>query len=480
MYPRLLLARDLLADNGVTFISIGKDEVANLRILCDSVMGEDNLVGIISRVMKSGGGKGQFFSPNIDYILVYARNVSSLTKFRTPVSKKTIKSYYKNMETEGERAGELYGEERIYVAGLDARPNQRYWIECPDGSFVIPEGVAMPDRIEDGCQVTPLDGDGCWKWTYESYLREKKDGNIVFKQTSSSPLFDENGNQSKYNLYNKVWLSDKEGSVPGDYLSQFENRLSSSELKKIDIPFDFAKPTALISYLIDLCTSKDEDGFFVVDFFSGSASTAHAVMNMNAENDTNIKFIMIQLPEPVKKNSKEEKAGFKTIDQIGQERIIRAAKKIKEEYPETTADFGFKHYTLQDVSQSTLDKMESFDNSGFVTNTTVYDEFGANTVLTTWLVHDGYGFSNNMEMVDLAGYTAYWCRNHLYFINPGMAEDSIKALIEKYNSQGNFNPQNIILFGYSFNYVEMENLKANVKILRDSEKNLKINLDIRY
>lgn len=480
MYPRLLLARDLLADNGVTFISIGKDEVANLRILCDSVMGEDNLVGIISRVMKSGGGKGQFFSPNIDYILVYARNISSLTKFRTPVSKKTIKSYYKNMQTEGERAGELYGEERIYVAGLDARPNQRYWIECPDGSFVIPEGVAMPDRIEDGCQVTPLDGDGCWKWTYESYLREKKDGNIVFKQTSSSPLFDENGNQSKYNLYNKVWLSDKEGSVPGDYLSQFENRLSSSELKKIDIPFDFAKPTALISYLIDLCTSKDDDGFFVVDFFSGSASTAHAVMNMNAENDTKIKYIMIQLPEPVKKNSKEEKAGFKTIDQIGQERIIRAAKKIKEEYPETTTDFGFKHYTLQDVSQSTLDKMESFDNSGFVTNTTVYDEFGANTVLTTWLVHDGYGFSNNMEMVDLAGYTAYWCRNHLYFINPGMAEDAIKALIEKYNSQGNFNPQNIILFGYSFNYVEMENLKANVKMLRDSEKNLKINLDIRY
>ena len=95
-------------------------------------------------------------------------------------------------------------------------------------------------------------------------------------------------------------------------------------------------------------------------------------------------------------------------------------------------------------------------------------------------MHDGYGFNNNMEMLDFAGYTAYWCNNHLYFINPGITETAIKALIEKYNSQGNFNPQNIVLFGYSFNFVEMENLKTNIKILRDSEKNLKVNLDIRY
>lgn len=124
--------------------------------------------------------------------------------------------------------------------------------------------------------------------------------------------------------------------------------------------------------------------------------------------------------------------------------------------------------------------MESFDNSGFITDTTVYDEFGASTVLTTWLVHDNYGFINDCKMIDLAGYTAYWCKNHLYFINPGLTEEAIKTLIEKYNFEGGFNPQNIVLFGYSFNYVEMENLKTNVKILRDSEKNLKINQDIRY
>lgn len=124
--------------------------------------------------------------------------------------------------------------------------------------------------------------------------------------------------------------------------------------------------------------------------------------------------------------------------------------------------------------------MESFDNSGFITDTTVYDEFGASTVLTTWLVHDNYSFINDCKMIDLAGYTAYQCKNHLYFINPGLTEEAIKTLIEKYNFEGGFTPQNIVLFGYSFNYVEMENLKTNVKILRDSEKNLKINQDIRY
>ena len=219
-------------------------------------------------------------------------------------------------------------------------------------------------------------------------------------------------------------------------------------------------------------------------------------MRLNSRG-MNIKTISIQLPENLDIKSEtstgDDKANAKklisfldknnhphTLDYLGIERILRSAKKIKEENPNTTADLGFKHYTLAEVSQNTLDKIERFDNSGYIIDTTVYDEFGTATILTTWLVHDNYGFINKCEMVDLAGYTAYWCENHLYLINPDLSEEAIKALVEKYNTEGAFNPQNIVLFGYSFNYVEMENLKTNVKILRDSEKNLKINLDIRY
>lgn len=135
---------------------------------------------------------------------------------------------------------------------------------------------------------------------------------------------------------------------------------------------------------------------------------------------------------------------------------------------------------MAEVDQDTLDKMEKFDSNELITDITVYNKFYTSTILTTWLVHDNYGFVNDCKIVNLAEYTAYWCENHLYFINPGITEDAIKSLIEKYNMEGTFNPQNIVLFGYSFNYVEMENLKTNVKILRDSEKNLKINFDIRY
>lgn len=233
-----------------------------------------------------------------------------------------------------------------------------------------------------------------------------------------------------------------------------------------------------------------QPGDIILDFFSGSATTAHAVMKWNIDNDeSNYKYIMVQLPAELNVKETSQKVTYDflvscgrqgTLDEVGQERIIRVAQKLREENPDTTVDLGFKHYTLHEVSQTTLDKMESFDNSGFVTDTTVYDEFGASTVLTTWLVRDNYGFVNNCEMIVLAGYTAYWCENHLYLINPGLTEEAIKALIEKYNLESGFNPQNIVLFGYSFNYVEMENLKTNVKILRDSEKNLKINLDIRY
>lgn len=478
MYPRLQLARDLLTHDGIIFVSIGNDELANLKIICDDVFGEENFIGNISRVMKSGGGKGQFFSPNIDYVLTYARDKNQADKFKAPVSQKTIKNYYKFIETEGQRKGQRYGEERIFVAGLDARPNQRYWIECPDGNFVIPPGSVYPEIIKDGEQVTPNEGDGCWKWTFDSYKREKDLGNIVFKMTSTSPLVDQNGNKSKYNLYNRVWLEDKKGSVPSDLVSQFENRLSSSELKALDIPFDFAKPTQLIEYLVELPQSNTDS--IILDFFSGSATTAHAVMKLNAEDSGNRKFIMIQLPECVKKGSEAEKAEFKTIDQIGMERIIRAAKKVREENPDTTVDLGFKHYTLVEPSNDTLDKMDDFKPEAMFPDNTVLGSFGKSTVLTTWLIRDGYGLNAHVHELNLDEYKAHYIDKHLYLIDTNFDEKATEALVVKYETDGSFNPENVVLLGYSFTWTQTETLQINLKRLKDTEKNLRVNFDIRY
>lgn len=473
MYPRLQLARDLMNDNGIIFISIDDNEQSNLKLICDDIFGENNFLTCISRATgtPTGGGFDGLVN-EMDYILVYSKNISHAIVRGLKMSDSDAE-IYNEVDEQGQRyltrsLRRTGGEDR-----REDRPTMFYAMIAPDGTEIYPYG--------------PTGYESRWICAPETAKQLQEDGLIEWKKTARQ-------GEEIWHPYQKYYLENrtkapgniwKDFFVPEEYASALWDDTEGNKKATRDIRnlfddkkiFETAKPIGLIEKVIAIGSSDDD---LVIDFFAGSSTTAHAIMRSNVEKNNNRKYILVQLPEGVKKGSEAEKAGYKTIDQIGIERIIRAAKKIKENNNDTTADLGFKHYILQEVSQSTLDKMESFDNSGFVTDTTVYDEFGANTVLTTWLVRDGYGFNSDMEMVDLAGYTAYWCRNHLYFINPGIPENAIKALIEKYNSQGSFNPQNIILFGYSFNYVEMENLKTNVKMLRDSEKNLKINLDIRY
>ena len=327
MYPRLRLAANLLKDDGVIFISIGADELSNLKKLCDEVFGEENCCGIVSRVMKSGGAKGRFFSPNTEYILVYAKNISALSSFREPISEDIIKKLYTAVEESGERKGEKYRPFGLYQSSLDARPNQRYYIECPDGTFVIPPGETMPEEIKDGAMVIPKETDGCWRWSRERYLEEKEKGNIAFKK-SKGVLLNSDGDPAEWNIYTKIWLNDRkeEGMVPVDLITKWENRQSKKELQELSIPFDFAKPVDLIKYLITIVDNTKND--MVLDFFSGSATTAHAVMQLNAEDGGNRKFIMVQLPELCDEKSEAYKAGYKNICEIGKERIRRAGSKI--------------------------------------------------------------------------------------------------------------------------------------------------------
>ena len=261
MYPRLKIAKTLLRDDGVIFVSIGDEEVNNLRKMCDDVFGEDNFIVQFSRMMKSGGTKGNFFTPNIDYILAYAKHIENVPFFRIQHSQEQIDRFYNKTETEGQRKGEIYGEERLYKASLDVRPNQRYYIECPDGSFVIPPGVNFPKNLREGEKIRPNSEDGVWKWIYERYLSEKKNGNIVFKETDTSALVDSNGKKSKWNIYNKLWLIDqKEKSVvPSNFIADYENRQSAAELKELEIPFDYAKPIKLMKYLLELSRTEDGD-----------------------------------------------------------------------------------------------------------------------------------------------------------------------------------------------------------------------------
>jgi len=191
---------------------------------------------------------------------------------------------------------------------------------------------------------------------------------------------------------------------------------------------------------------------------------------------------MVQLPEKIKQGTLSYNKGYRTVDEIGRDRIIKAANKIKEENPGSIIDLGFKHFTLNEPTSETVNKLVEFnpDEDKLFSDRNVLDEFGVPTVITTWLNNDGYGLTTEAEKIMFAGYEAYYKDKHLYLVHPELPNEAIEELVVKYETDGNFNPENIVLFGYSFTWTELESLKTNLKRLQDTEKNLRINFDVRY
>ncbi len=409
IYPRLKVAKDLLNENGVIFISIGEDELENLTKITDELFGAANRIGIVPRVMKSGGGKGQFFSPNIDYVVIYGRLLSVKMSFKEPISEEVISKLYTSVETEGERKGERYRPFGLYQSSLDSRPNQRYYIQAPDGTLLIPPGNVMPDEQKDGASVKPVSNeDKVWRWSCERYLQEKEKGNIEFKK-SDGVLIDADGKPAKWNVYTKIWLSDRqeEGMTPVNFITKYENRHSAKELKALEIPFDFAKPIGLISYLAQLCSVGSND--IVLDFFSGSATTAHAVMQLNAEDGGKRKFIMVQLPEATDEKSEAYKAGYKNICEIGKERIRRAGKKIKEDSPLTTQDLdtGFRVLKLDSSNMQDVYYTPSEFNEQKLFDDNIKPDRTEEDLLFQTMIDLGIELSAKIEKRSIAGKTVW-------------------------------------------------------------------------
>jgi len=342
IYPRLVLARNMLSADGVIFISIDDGEQENLKKMCDEVFGASNFIAQICRVAKTTSFRGNYFAPSKDYIICYCKSIVNLSGFTDDVNG----SQFSKIETSGSRVGEYYRDDiAFYLSTLETRPNQRYFIECPDGEKVIPPGSTFPPQ-------RPINGDGVWRWNLDSF-NEKRDL-IVFKQSARSPLINDKGEQAHWNIYTKSYLNDKieKGNLPRDLFDNFLNRNGSEDLKKLDIPFDFPKPTLLIKHLLKIIQTSNND--IILDFFSGSATTAHAVMQLNAEDGGKRKFIMVQLPEVCAEGTEAEKAGYKNICEIGKERIRRAGEKIKSENPLTTGDLdiGFRVLKLDDTNMN--------------------------------------------------------------------------------------------------------------------------------
>ena len=313
MSKRLELSYNLLKSDGVIFMSIGEEEVSNLKLLSDDIFGEQNFINYVARIAKTASNKGSHFAPSIDFVLAYTKDINSLSLFKDEVDV----DLYKKKDKRG-----IYRDDvALYQSGLVGdRPNCRYFILCPSGSKVIPPKGKF------------------WRWGQETL--EKNRDLLVFKETKNSPLLDQNGKQAKWNIYTKSYLSDRQetGTVPRNFLDQFINRQGADFLKTIDINFDYSKPVELIKHLIRI-TNKQKD-IFVLDFTAGSGTTGQAVLEMNNEDDGNRTFILTTNnelngvgSELAVKNKKVNSEEFGLCRRVTYPRLYRVMKGYKEFKP---------------------------------------------------------------------------------------------------------------------------------------------------
>jgi len=323
MYARLKVARNLLRDDGVIFISIDDNEAANLRAICDEIFGHGNFVAtIIWEKVYSPRMDVTGFSTSHDYILCYVKGDIAGLK-REPFEQNARQFNYVD-----EATGRRYRRRSIRKEGSNSlrsdAPNSFFPLEAPDGTLVYP---IRPDGTE-----------GCWRWSRETYEENVRQGLVEWVKTEAG-----------WQVYAKQFLDERATKPPETIWRHKEaghTHGAVEELKRLlnGRFFDSPKPKALIEKMLTLATEKDE-AHIVLDFFSGSATTAHAVMQLNAEDGGNRKYIMVQLPEPTDKKSEAYKAGYKNICEIGKERIRRAAKKIKEETG-ADIDYGFRVFRV--------------------------------------------------------------------------------------------------------------------------------------
>ena len=479
MYPRLMLARDLLAKDGVIFISIDDNEQANCRELCDEIFGEQNFLTCVSRATgtPTGGGFDGLVN-ELDYVLIYARDIEKALINKLKMTEGDAK-IYNQVDEEGHRyltrsLRRTGGEDR-----REDRPTMYYSLTAPDGTKIFPMGPTGYESRWICAEETALDleENGLIEWRKADWMGKK-----VWHPYQKFYL--DNRMKAAGNIWRDLFYVDEDGSaflwdeIEGNKKATREIR-DLFDGKKV---FETAKPVELIEKIIGLGSGDDS---LVLDFFSGSATTAHAIMKLNAEmTSSNRQYILVQCAEPCREDKEAFKAGYKTVDAIGLARIEKAAAKIAEENPllAKTMDLGFKHYTLKEVEGKTLDKIEKFDlnDNALAATDDILKEFGVETVLATWLVHDGYGFSAEPKVVDLDGYKAYWMEKHVYLIEPGLSDKGISALFDKFETEGAFNPGNVVVFGYSFSWTQLEALKNNLLKIAANGTNKHVLLDKRY
>lgn len=360
MYSRLMLARNLLCDDGVIFISIDDNELENLMKMANEVFGEVNFACNLIWQKKTGASDAKGIATITESILVYAKDRSFYAQTFTKNTESYDLNRYRYSDEFVDDRGPYYID-NLDRGGLSYSDSLNYGIECPDGTITFPNG--RTEYVNDGW---------IWKWSKQKIEWARKNKFIEFRKTNKKA----SGWAVCYKNYLKVDNENNpiERAAPHkNLISDVLNANAAATMKELfgtNNYFSYSKPVELIKKFISFV--KDEN-FIVMDFFSGSATTAQAVMELNAENRGNRKFIMVQLPEDIDSKSEAYKAGYENICGIGKERIRRVGRKIQEDNPliAQDLDIGFRvlklddsnmndvYYNSSEYSQDLLSSLES-------------------------------------------------------------------------------------------------------------------------
>ena len=481
MYPRLYIARELLKDDGVIFISIDDNEQAQLKLLCDEVFGEENFVANIIWQKKTGASDEDNVAIITEYILMYRKT----DQF---VAGKNNDSYdlnrYNQQDEYFEQRGNYYTD-NLDRGGLQYSDSMNFGIKCPDGSLVFPNGRSQ--RVEEGW---------IWKWSKEKVKWGFENGFLEIKKSTRK--------KCGWAVYYKNYLFvDNEGN-PIERSAPYKNLIiddvlntdATLELKtlfKENKVFSSPKPSLLIEKLIALVKFDNDDVF--LDFFAGSGTFAHGVMLSNISQKSNLKFICVQLPEDLDKALKEATGKQKSvvnnaikfldsinkehnIFEITKERIIRSAQKIKSENPDYQGDLGFKIFETMPDFRATDDEISPQLEFPEMLHANLEPK-QYETLLTTWCVYDGNALTQSVKSVELGGYSANLCGTTLYVVYPDFDSVAIKALLDKLDHDADFIIERIVLFGEMVESAKQRELKQALDTY-NNKKNVHLSLLVRY
>jgi adenine specific DNA methylase Mod len=510
MYPRLYLAKDLLDMDGFIFISIDDNEVSNLKLLMDDIYGENNFVAMLSVENNPKGRKNsKYISVSNDYCLVYARNKEEDSSYFVENIPKNINDLTEDedgnfVHNSGKRV--LVGENNFNKNVEDLISPKHYTVYYhPDIREIVIKKEEDLSSIDLGLLDKGYDryisyfGDSFVENTYteDKFIELFDSGRLEFK---NSKIYEKNMSTTirmKSILSNREYIGVING-IEANVKLDYKTTSAGTYLKNLfdgKKVFSNPKPVGLIKSLLTLIDDKNA---LVVDFFSGSATTGDAVMQLNQEDGGNRKYILVQLPENLDdllSNATLAEAKYTiqnaidvcdetkkphTLDYVGMERINRVINqfKVSSDLFSNNFEIGYKHFTIKTIEDNTIKMLDSFNPSILFTDRGILDQFGIDTVLTTWKNLDGYGLTKEWTELKLREYVTYKIEGTIYLLNPDISNDAIKAFLEKYEDDS-FYCNKIVIFGYSFTMSEIQSIKDNLKQV-EGIRHITLDIIVRY